>query len=1846
MRVAILWIALWVFASLAYAQNDKIIAFPGAEGFGKYSIGGRGGKVYIVTNLNDSGPGSLREALRAKEPRTIVFEVSGTIALQSPVIVRNSNLTIAGQTAPGDGITIANYHLDFVNMKNLIVRYIRFRPGDVSDIEKPAAYGVYMDNAIFDHCSLSWSPDEITSFYGVRNFTLQWSITSEALNNSIHSEGKHGYGAIAGGKNVSWHHNLFAHNTQRMVMFDHPGLYRSEQEIQDWRGITDFRNNVIYNWQDRASSNGAAGTFNLVNNYYKKGPAATGDRADFILNPQRTGSDLTFTYGKFFVQGNILEGNSAVNTDNWVGVRLENPTLHNEFIGQVKVNTPFSVPADIYGFQESAQESYGKVLDFAGASLVRDQVDQRIVQETKTGTFTFLGSKGSTGGIIDSQKDVGGWPVMKSLPAPKDTDRDGMPDAWELENGLNPNFADNNGYKLSSSYTNIEVYINSLVKHISEVDATNPPDVPQLESPVNSATGIATNSILKWKSAANAQTYQLQVSKTQDFGTLISNIENLTSLQHSVQNLELNTQYFWRVRAKNSNGTSSWSSIWNFKTLASLPIPEIPKPISPINGGKDMSNTLFLEWEVVNGAKTYRVQVAKDESFTSILYDIYNLTSPKIEIKNLTSGTPFYWKVLSTNDAGSSSFSNPWTFTTKINTTTETIPVTGISISPTKASLGISKTLQITSTLSPSDASNKTVTWTSSDPTIVRVSSTGLVTGIKSGSVNIIAKSQDGSFTAISQITVSTSVPLGISGFTLVNADTDSDIGTISNGTTVDIYQIKGINLNIRVNTNPTTVGSVSIKLTGPVSETRTENAIPYSLFGDSKGNYNGKILPEGKYILEATPYSEPALAGVKGNFLSIEFTIGQKGIAPTAPKLTSPTNNSTGLPTNPKLYWSAVSNAETYEVEVSKNPDFSSLVVNNNSLTTNEFTVSGLQQDTSYYWRVRAINSAGTSPYSIVWTFRTIKPVLIPAVPSLLSPTNGAKDLSVSPRLQWTSVTGSKTYRVQISKESNFATLFLDNAAVTTNSLQVNGLRDGVTYYWRVRATNESGSSSFSSVWSFQTKQALIPPTAPVLISPYNNATGLATTLKLTWNAVTTATGYFLEVSKNLDFSTLVIDNKTLITNEFTVSGLEEDTFYYWRVRSSNLAGNSPYSSVRTFRTIKPVTIPNIPTLLSPSDAAQEIFIVPKLEWTLVNGAKTYWVQLSKDINFETILLENESLTVNSLKINDLEEGETYYWRVSAGNEAGNSAFSTIWSFKTRISLDPPSVPTLESPSDKDTGLATTLKLTWTIISKADDYAIEISTNQNFSSIISSNFSLTENQFTISDLQEQTQYFWRVRASNSAGVSEWSPIWSFTTKEKIYPPSPPILLTPINESVGLTGKTVFTWTKAEGALVYSIQIAKDPSFSVMAFDLNNIKPESFETNNLEKGATYYWRVFASNEGGKSEFSQVWKFETLGLPEVPVLQSPSNAKKEVETNPKLTWKGVPGADFYRLQISKSKDFSQNIVDNSNLNETFFTIQNLEEGRIYYWRVRATNIAGNSAYSTIWEFTTEKQLKVPTTPVLVSPTSGTLLGVENILLEWKPVTDAEKYQVQVSKFSNFSQAIVFNSNSISTNTITLEGMEPNQVYFWRVRAINLVGNSGYSTVWNFITKPLPNLDLPVLISPVNGAAIDTTSVAFLWEAVGEAENYQFEVSTDSTFKENVKRFPKTVETTFRLDSLESDKIYFWRVIANGKRPSSQSETWRLKVEKNKSLLLSRFSPLQIKTYPNPFTDIILLEFSRPIDGEVNISIFDSKGIAVFESKTSDPKESITLETPQGLPDGIYVIKIQGFGVMESKRVVKN
>jgi len=395
------------------AAAGAVRAFPGAQGYGAYATGGRGGEVYEVTNLNDSGPGSLRDAV-SQPNRTVVFRVSGTIELQRELTIA-SNITIAGQTAPGGGITVKGYPTS-IRGSNVIVRYIRFRLGSENGIRSDSLDINYANNVIIDHCSISWGVDENFSAYDNNNVTVQWCMITEGLNNVNHSCGG------LWGPTSSYHHNLFAHNKTR-----NPKLgYLAGEAL-------DFRNNVLYNWGEMSVYTGTQGTINIINNYYKPGPSTKSSVASTIVDPDPT--------NQIYVSGNYVYGNPAVTANNWLGVTGD----------CIRVYSPFDVPAVT---THTAQEAYNLVLAEAGASRpMRDAVDTRIINEIINGT----------GSIINTENDVGGYPVLNSTTPPTDSDHDGMPDDWERANGLNPYNPEDRNYDADGDgYTNLEEYLNSL----------------------------------------------------------------------------------------------------------------------------------------------------------------------------------------------------------------------------------------------------------------------------------------------------------------------------------------------------------------------------------------------------------------------------------------------------------------------------------------------------------------------------------------------------------------------------------------------------------------------------------------------------------------------------------------------------------------------------------------------------------------------------------------------------------------------------------------------------------------------------------------------------------------------------------------------------------------------------------------------------------------------------------------------------------------------------------------------------------------------------------------------------------------------------------------------------------------------------------------------------------------------------------------------------------------------------------------------------------------------------------------------------------------------------------------
>lgn len=439
------------------------IAFPGAEGYGKYTTGGRGGKIYIITNLNNDGAGSFRAAAEAKGKRIIVFEVSGTIHLETPLAIK-ADATIAGQTAPGDGICIADNTVRLAG-DNIIVRYLRFRMGDKYQRQKGMVDGSGSDDSfsasgrkhiIIDHCSFSWSNDEVLSVYNGDSTTLQWNIISEPLNYSYHFETgdkdweHHGYGGIWGGSHLSAHHNLFAHCNNR-----NPRFNGTRQNVPE---LVDYCNNVIYNWGSNSIYAGEGGHYNIVNNYFKYGPSTNKNVRFRIVNPGKT---ETIPFGKWYVNGNFVDESTDVTKNNWLGVHMGNGGTEED-----KKTTVISKPhaTDPMPLQSST-EAYESVMNHVGASFRRDTLDQRIINNVKNRTGTIIDVQGGYPHHSPFELTVNAWPLLISTAAPVDTDRDGIPDAWETANGLDPkNANDAAGIKLDKHYTNVEMYINSLIK--------------------------------------------------------------------------------------------------------------------------------------------------------------------------------------------------------------------------------------------------------------------------------------------------------------------------------------------------------------------------------------------------------------------------------------------------------------------------------------------------------------------------------------------------------------------------------------------------------------------------------------------------------------------------------------------------------------------------------------------------------------------------------------------------------------------------------------------------------------------------------------------------------------------------------------------------------------------------------------------------------------------------------------------------------------------------------------------------------------------------------------------------------------------------------------------------------------------------------------------------------------------------------------------------------------------------------------------------------------------------------------------------------------------------------------
>lgn len=515
-RQILLFAAATLTSTAAFSQTDAP-AFPGAEGHGRYVTGGRGGEVRVVTNLNDSGEGSFRWAVDGSEKKIVVFNVGGVIPLESDLEI-GANTTIAGQTAPYPGITLRYYTVRPAG-DNIIMRFIRIRRGQEKDVNDgaDAIWERERTGIILDHCSFSWSIDEVASFYDNNNFTMQWCTIAESLNNAGHDKGAHGYGGIWGGKLASFHHNLIAHVTNRVPRFNGArynwtgytsnklySTYKWDNAVQAEN--VDFRNCVMYNWDNSNGCYGGpgGGQINIVNNYYKGGPITPDNKAQRVTqisvgtSGNSTEDEFLRMTSRYYINGNTTETNSGKITQNrdWNGVDYDSGTFtidnerwsidtgnyygdnvehKNNSDGEACIRIRMDEPApEGEVTTHTAENAFNKVMEYCGASLFRDVIDTRYMEEAESGTAKYTGTVTKKPGLIDIVANAKDSYTEDNFPtgersADFDTDGDGMPDEWETLNDLNPNDPSDASSKTVDTkgwYTNIEVYANSLVENI------------------------------------------------------------------------------------------------------------------------------------------------------------------------------------------------------------------------------------------------------------------------------------------------------------------------------------------------------------------------------------------------------------------------------------------------------------------------------------------------------------------------------------------------------------------------------------------------------------------------------------------------------------------------------------------------------------------------------------------------------------------------------------------------------------------------------------------------------------------------------------------------------------------------------------------------------------------------------------------------------------------------------------------------------------------------------------------------------------------------------------------------------------------------------------------------------------------------------------------------------------------------------------------------------------------------------------------------------------------------------------------------------------------------------------
>jgi len=618
----------------------------------------------------------------------------------------------------------------------------------------------------------------------------------------------------------------------------------------------------------------------------------------------------------------------------------------------------------------------------------------------------------------------------------------------------------------------------------------------------------------------------------------------------------------------------------------------------------------------------------------------------------------------------------------------------------------------------------------------------------------------------------------------------------------------------------------------------------------------------QGTYTLRVTNPKAPDLTLTS---VGIELVLGDGSSdtnepqQPDTPSLLNPSDNSTDLSVSPLFEWSEVS-ADTYRLQVSESSDFTNPVADIENLSGTSSQVDNLNYGSSYFWRVKAVLNGVEGDWSLPNEFSTrTEPVSIPTEPQLLSPESGATGLSRSPSLSWSQVTDAETYTIQLSLSQTFDTLVNDLSGVGGTGMTVSGLDFETEYFWRVQAVNEAGAGGWSETRSFTTlDEPLAEPGVPVLASPAAGATDVSRSPLLDWDVAANAAMYRLQVSTSQAFETLETDETDIFESEFSVSGLDFETIYYWRVKAVNETGESGWSQTRLFTTLdEPLSAPSSPGLILPEANSTEVSRSPELSWSTPADAETYRVQVSVTSGFGSPVVDLNNVSESGIVAENLNYSTTYFWRVLAANDAGQSSWSEIRSFTTREQpLLPPPAPQLVSPQSGSEEISSiNHTFTWNDTEGAESYRLQFSVGNNSFSPSIDIENINDISRTVEGLEPETTYLWRVQAANGAGSSDWSEIWFFVTDE-----AAPLPSLPLANSTNVELAPSFTWNSLN-AKEYILQVNRANTGETVVEE--SVADTTFTVSSeLSPLTVYRWRVKAVRDSVEGEWGPSIAFTT------------------------------------------------------------------------------------------------------------------------------------------------------------------------------------------------------------------------------------------------------------------------------------------------------------------------------------------------------------------------------------------------